>query len=708
VAATYYVDPQSGSDTKAGTSPDTAWQTIPGTRTTDNTAFLRTQWGNIAQSNKVACGDTILLKGGSTYSTTTVSNGGAVRIDPSYYTNTCTASTPVSIKVATSAQWPGSSGPYTVNGAGIVNTSSYYGITGPCEGMGLCGLIVVERLDGIILSGASSTQRIVIPNVLKDPGATAGVLVIGKGAGVGRDVQVGWLDVAGKTAFDSGGAVSISDLGFSWVHDVSIHGWYGSGVNTSFQTSSHRVQSLVIENVTVTNSGNTSTNSWGGGDDFAFEGEFSDARAGGGVWCINCVGQNGYGDGTNSGGCNSVNADGLVRYRDSVFSGNGRNTQVSVGNGIEGSGDSATTCAGGSGNALPEHTIVLIRDVIYNNRLIGLFMPHNAGSLYAWHTTVFRGGEQANVTMDECASSVGIFNSIVDPGSSSAIALGINNCGTVEQNKSTPVVMDTLLRGSSTSTKLSQFKSLCTPDNGVSWTTPCVNGGCPQGQTCRTNFPSSINCDPPCTGQSYGSPPGFAIGNGNIVGTQATNFVSTGGRCDTGFSDGAPGYADCNFHLQSSSPAVDPSKPVYVLLASGSGSNQSTINVRPGAPEPEQMQPIGNYATLKLAWGARPHVGDPRTYFVGPQSHPWATGDIVQIVGTCTNGAARRGAAGRAQIVSMTSHSITVDDTCTWADGAGVHWPWSGGSPDMGAYEIGVDRGGVSAPILLSVDPVSP
>src|SRR5207253_1852951 len=75
-ATTYYVNPQGGADTNDGISPSTSWQTVPGTRTQDNSAFLRPQWGSITQSNKVKCGDTILLKGGTTHSAANVSGGG--------------------------------------------------------------------------------------------------------------------------------------------------------------------------------------------------------------------------------------------------------------------------------------------------------------------------------------------------------------------------------------------------------------------------------------------------------------------------------------------------------------------------------------------------------------------------------------------------------------------------------------------------------
>ncbi len=764
-AATYYVDPQSGSDTNDGSSTGTTWETIPGTRTKDNTAFLRTQWGTVSQSKKIACGDTVLLRGGATHSVATVTNGGAVRIDPSYYANTCTAQSPITIEVATSGQWSGSSGAFTIDGTGMLVTSvNYQNADGTCKSGGYCGLVAIENLDGIIFTGLSDAQRIVLTNVQASgiAGAkTSGLIVQGKGPTVGKHIQLGWLDISNKSAYDNGYGIDITELGLSWVHDVKIHDWAGGGVETSLQTTWHKVHGLTLENVSVTSAGNRSLLSYPVSDGFYFAGaEFDDARGSGGLWCLNCTSGDNFADGLNAYGSNSAggpgqNTDGLTRLRDSAFFGNGRNTALAlpgagalVGYGMESAGDDGDPLLNGSRNALPEQTIVSIRTRYYNNRLGGLQMPHGCGSRYSWHDTFFRAGGGENYTqaimIELPADSMGLYNTIVDNGSSGMpITFGIAGGGRAEDaNKTAPVFMNTLVRGSSASRQISHFMTRCTPDNGVTWGAPCANGGCSGNETCRTDYdPAHINCGS-CPGQTVGDTPGFLVGHGNVVGTQSTQFVSTGGSCDTVYTEHCVGgssnattcstdlqcpggrcygdpvaskFAACDLRLQSNSPAIDPPNALYVLRAVGSGNGSSTISVKAGTPEPEQVQnpPISgsNYATIGggLNWGARPHIGDPRTYFVGPQMHPWAKGDIIQIVGSCTNGAARYGAVGRAQIVSMTSNSITVNDTCTWADGAGVHWPWNGNGPDMGAFEFGLGGpGAISAPTLLSVDPVQP
>ena len=64
-AATYHVNPQTGNNANAGTAA-APWRTPPGTRNTGNTGFISTAWGPITAQQKVACGDTILLRGGAT------------------------------------------------------------------------------------------------------------------------------------------------------------------------------------------------------------------------------------------------------------------------------------------------------------------------------------------------------------------------------------------------------------------------------------------------------------------------------------------------------------------------------------------------------------------------------------------------------------------------------------------------------------------
>lgn len=68
-----------------------------------------------------------------------------------------------------------------------------------------------------------------------------------------------------------------------------------------------------------------------------------------------------------------------------------------------------------------------------------------------------------------------------------------------------------------------------------------------------------------------------------------------------------------------------------------------------------------------------PVDGDPHTYF-------WP-GDEIQIEGT-----------GLRKVVSMTTRSITLDAPATFNRGKGVHLPWTGVRPDLGALEAPAAR----------------
>lgn len=81
-AATYYVDFDAGNDASAGTSTGTAWQTIPGTRTTVGSAYLRSAWGPFNGSNKVPSGSTIQVKAGGSHISAA---GGYIWINADYY-----------------------------------------------------------------------------------------------------------------------------------------------------------------------------------------------------------------------------------------------------------------------------------------------------------------------------------------------------------------------------------------------------------------------------------------------------------------------------------------------------------------------------------------------------------------------------------------------------------------------------------------------
>lgn len=65
---------------------------------------------------------------------------------------------------------------------------------------------------------------------------------------------------------------------------------------------------------------------------------------------------------------------------------------------------------------------------------------------------------------------------------------------------------------------------------------------------------------------------------------------------------------------------------------------------------------------------------NPRRYFVGPESYPGATPDIIQIEGGAT-----------VTITGMEDGYISFMPPATWVDGAGVHLAWKQDSPNFGA-----------------------
>src|SRR5574341_2064968 len=158
-AATYYVDPASEANTNNGTSPSSAWKNPPGTRTTNNSGFS-------SPNTKVQCGDVILLKGGSTQGS---AQGGAWRIDANYYTNTCTTGSRITLRIATSAEWSGSSGNFILDGTGITGTCVNF-----CGSGGYIALVDVEGVNYVVLQGQSATQRIEIKNTARGPNGELG------------------------------------------------------------------------------------------------------------------------------------------------------------------------------------------------------------------------------------------------------------------------------------------------------------------------------------------------------------------------------------------------------------------------------------------------------------------------------------------------------------------------------------------------------
>lgn len=83
--ATYYIDFASGVDTNDGLTRNSAWKSLPGMCTVNNSAWLSTTWGGgvVTSSMKVPAGTTFFIKSG----TSSLSAGGQIIIDSTYYAN---------------------------------------------------------------------------------------------------------------------------------------------------------------------------------------------------------------------------------------------------------------------------------------------------------------------------------------------------------------------------------------------------------------------------------------------------------------------------------------------------------------------------------------------------------------------------------------------------------------------------------------------
>src|SRR5205085_2241940 len=112
------------------------------------------------------------LKGGSTQTSTQNGAPGAWRIDQTYYTGTCTASVRIWVIIATSAEWPGSAGNFTIDGTGVIPTCIQDQF---CGANGYVGLVNVFRVNYFALKGLSNTQRIEIKNAGRGPNNELGM-----------------------------------------------------------------------------------------------------------------------------------------------------------------------------------------------------------------------------------------------------------------------------------------------------------------------------------------------------------------------------------------------------------------------------------------------------------------------------------------------------------------------------------------------------
>ncbi len=191
-AVTYFVDPQSGSDTNAGTSQGSPWQTIPGTRTATDSGFLRTAWGSInGSTGRIVAGDIIELRAGGSM---TSALGGRLWISSAYY-DSGTQGSPITIRV--SSTW--GSGHFTYNMSGMtVNNFD--------------GGIFVQTRDWLYVRGASRDRRLIVDNQT----GTTGTFALWWNGTSGTHIQGGGLAWVWARNSSRGG------INFSYVDDATV------------------------------------------------------------------------------------------------------------------------------------------------------------------------------------------------------------------------------------------------------------------------------------------------------------------------------------------------------------------------------------------------------------------------------------------------------------------------------------------------------
>src|SRR5262245_12769280 len=158
-ARTFYVAPGSGcSDSNPGTMA-APWCTPPGTRTAAGNAPLHAAWGSITTSARITCGDVILLRGGATQ---TSAQGGAWTLSAGsagFYAGNCTGADGtrpegrITLRVATSAEWPASSGAFTIQTNGMASAGGELFFRQNA-------FVLIDGVNAMTVGGVSAAQRL--------------------------------------------------------------------------------------------------------------------------------------------------------------------------------------------------------------------------------------------------------------------------------------------------------------------------------------------------------------------------------------------------------------------------------------------------------------------------------------------------------------------------------------------------------------------
>ncbi|HLK10802.1 MAG TPA: hypothetical protein VKW76_05440 [Candidatus Binatia bacterium] len=670
-ATTYYVDPASGLNSNAGTSPSSPWRTPPGTRNSGNTGFVSSTWGSVSSTSKIKCGDTIFLKGGATQTST---QGGAWVIDPVYYSTTCTNATPITIQVALASDWSGAAGNFTLDLSGVTGSS-----TTARGGEWTTPTGIFVAVGGVVLRGRDTGDQILVKGSSPSQGITGVIFACPNCSTHITQILGSWLTLTSmQYGFNAGEADS-------WVVSNSTcyntqHSCWQTGVNNDHHVSQAAFVDVVGHDAGCGSSANPSCTTGNGSEDVFFSvGAYS-------LWYVRCTAYNGGERGFNTGVINDTNMGGdyVWRFRDIVTYNHGNgptnpcntNGHWCAGAGWDVSGNDFETppglcpgrgacCLGTYGSTCGASLAgsqygtcsgpgqYYARNYVQGARAWGNrgegFSAYGGAVIEIWNATTFNAWASGlsalgSYNLDTTGAGVLIANAIDLKAPGNAVFSGTpqNSNGCEPQATYTPAVYRSCFRSaSSDSEPLGSAAASGWPGSGTYASPPRWIGA--------TNQTTRATCSP------------------NLVATSASSWSANNWALCTGVNTptaGCPGP----------STAIDAG--TTPLLANGAGSG-NTIAVRAN---------LGD-------------SGDPRNYLIaqtGSYLAPLPADTQVQIQGAC----------GVRHVVSMTATTVTFDgSSCSWSDGAMVGRPWNGNAPDQGAIESGGT--GVAPPVLIGVQPLA-
>lgn len=715
-ARTFYVDPANGNNNNNGENSATPWKNPPGTLTANASGFISAQWGanvTVTPTARIQCGDTILIRGGQTQAAT---QGGAwqFRADTGqFYVNCPPPNLPTTVRVATTAEWAASVGPFFLNATGVTLAQS--------PSFNYTGAVLISRLSGFTFGGASATQLLRIGNCQ----TAANVKTCIEMDGNITNITVQYVETFNSR--DAG--IAMGDITDALVKNSIFHDNGGPGINCGQQVHHNCLRVGWVDNEDYNN----------GLLDRPFYSDSLYIQGAQQLYVLRAYSHDNSTNGMNIGaGDHGYCWQAKTLIRDSVFSHNGQwnDPQNSKAN-YQGGGDTfpagnSTTsgyCSGGAndgqvctgscsnnpacsaGNltcSFFDAYSTFDRVVTHGAAGPGSYIHHGSGfSVHKNITSLFNATISANEYEDDrVAADHSLLNSILLGGlthnSNSIHKVCRQNC----QNPGIPCATDSECGACSTNSSPSipacdQYlpmgafhHNLIRPANGnnastlTSFTFLC-NSACGNSGTACDEDSDCTGCAGGCNWRNSGATftqalagaAPFLTGTGELIGSaNDPGFTDiTAAACTNGTDVRA-----CNLTINASGPAVDAG--TYFMLTNGGISGGTTFNVK-------KNPLISNRGSINF----NGILDDPRTFFVYPNAYPTATGDTIQVKGaTFADVTPKLGTtpgtynAERAVIVSLTATSITVDRAITTVpDNAGVDRPWEGNAPDLGAVESG-------------------